>query len=167
MKPHLIFVVILHSSFAICETIYAQEKVIEIKKDSLTVKVEFEESTWNIFLSNNGQKKTQYILNDKTRAPRDLGIEFWDQEKKKGRRVYIGNYGVNKRDGFGMNVQFIEPGETIKFKIDFLAVSSSEKENLESWRRLSQSGYCYCRVFFNAYASPMYPVLFKDNKTQK
>jgi len=167
MKLNLLLITIIYSIFCICSLSYAQNEMDGTNKNVLSVRVNFEATAWNVFLSNNEKKRIQYVFNNQSHAPRDIGIEFWDQEKKMGRRIYIGDYGINKRDGFGMDVRFIEPGETVKFKIDFLSVSSSEKETLELWRRLSQSGYCYCRVFFKKYASPMYPVLFKDKKTQK
>lgn len=156
MKIHIII------GFALLSVIVGGEEIKEDQAVFVSAKIispKFEVQVYNL-----GDDGIQYVLIDG--HARNFGIEFWDQEKIVGRRVYAADVNSDNLDGFGMDVRNIEGKTSLQLVLNLSELSTSDPDTKKIWAELSESGYFYCRVFFQSYSSAMYSVLVNNGKIE-
>ena len=154
-------IVILLVLFTRC---MASAKGVFMENPKIFVSVNKFDKEWEITLLNSSPGEVHGVFADNG-IPMEFGIEFWDDETRKGLRIFGPGAKLNV-DGFTSSVYSIKPGKSYTFKFSPEEAWSENDEIRGKWKKLCESGYFHCRVFIKSFASPLYSVHFKDGEIE-
>ncbi len=157
-----VFRIIVFAIFVVFSPNVSNAKEISVESPRIFVSAAKFGKEWEVTIFNSSEKEIHGVLVDG--IPKDLGIDFWEDDGTwKGLRIFGPGAKVNA-DGFTSDMYSISPGKSYAFKFSPEKAWTENAEVLKKWEKLRDSGYFRCRVLIKSFSSPMYSLHYKNGQ---